>query len=195
MRHEDTPVSALTTYPASRAAARVLEAYFRAKDGNRPHLLAQVFTPDARLEVNNASASVIFPAVTQGIEGIADALVRQFGRTYENVYSFYLSVPEGAPRQFKCAWLVGMTDKQSGEVRVGCGTYEWSLVYEPAPLASGLVISIRAMQVFAPPVQSEVLAWLEQLPYPWATAAAVLSSAPALNGLSPVLNSLRDDVA
>jgi hypothetical protein len=184
-------MSALTTQSASRAAARILEGYFRAKDGNRPHLLGQVFTPDARLEINNASASITFPAVTQGIEGIADVLVRQFGRTYENVYSFYLSQPEGAPRQFKCSWLVGMTDKQSRDVRVGCGTYEWSFVYEPEPRASGLVISIQAMQVFAPSAQSEVLAWLEQLPYPWASAAAVLGGVPALNGLSPVLSALR----
>lgn len=188
-------MSALAAHPASRAAAHVLEGYFRAKDGNRPHLLGRVFTPDARLEIKNASASIAFPALTHGSEAIADVLVRQFCRTNDNIYSFYLSKPEGVAEQFNCSWLVGMTDKQTKEVRFGCGTYEWSLVYEPAPRASGLVISIKVMQVLPSSLQSEVLAWLEQLPYPWTTATAVLSSAPALEELSPVLSALRADVA
>jgi hypothetical protein len=111
MQHKDKPMSAVNTSPSSRASAQILEGYFCAKDGNRPHLIARVFTPDARLEINNASASITFPAVTQGMEDIADVLVRQFGRTYENIYSFYLSV------------------------------------YQPAPRATALVISIQAMQV------------------------------------------------
>jgi len=106
-------MSAVNTSPSSRASAQILEGYFCAKDGNRPHLIARVFTPDARLEINNASASITFPSVAQGMEDIADVLVRQFGRTYENIYSFYLSEPEGAVKQFKCSWLVGMTDKQT----------------------------------------------------------------------------------
>jgi hypothetical protein len=187
-------MNAVNTSPSSRASAQILEWYFCAKDGNRPHLITRVFTPDASLEINNGSASITFPAVTQGMEDIADVLVRQFGRTYENIYSFYLSKPEGAAKQFKCSWLVGMTDKQTKEVCIGCGTYEWSFVYEPAPRATALVISIQAMQLLAPSVQPQVLAWLEQLPYPWATATAILGSAPALEGLSPVLNVLRRDV-
>ncbi len=188
-------MSTLETHTASRAAAQILEGYFRAKDGNRPHLLSNVFTPNARLEINNATTSISFPTVTQGMEGIADVLVRQFGRTYENVYSFYLSKPEGYSKKFKCSWLVGMTDKQTKEVRVGCGTYEWSLIYEPAPRATELVISIRAMQVLTPSVQAEILAWLEQLPYPWTTATAAMAGAPALDDLIPVLSALHDYVA
>ena len=179
----------------SAAVRQVLEDYFRAKDGNRPHLLAGVFTADARLEVHNASAAITFPAVTEGLEPIADVLVRQFGRHNDNVYSFYLAPPPGAVARFTCPWLVGMTDKHSQQVRVGCGTYEWSLVYEPAARATGLVINIQAMQVLAPSAQGAVLAWLERLPYPWTSAAAVLGSAPTLEGLSPVLDILRRDVA
>lgn len=184
----------ITRLPSS-AAEQVLAGYLRAKDGNRPHLLENVFTPDAYLEIKNASASITFPAVTRGREEIAEVLVRQFGRTYENVYSFYLTKPQAEVTQFKCAWLVGMTDKQSKEVRVGYGTYEWSLVYEPLPRATALVIDIYVMEVFDPSAQPQILAWLEQLSYPWATATSVLSSAPALEGLSPVLNALRRDLA
>lgn len=188
-------MTAVATRPDLRTAEQILEGYFRAKDGNRPHLLAGVFAPDARLEVNNASTAITFPAVTQGREDIADVLVRQFGRAYENVYSFYLSAPEGTPQRFKCPWLVGMTDKQTQEVRVGCGTYEWSFVYEPASRATELIIYIQAMQVLAPSFQSEILKWLEQLPYPWTTASAVMAHAPALEALALVLSALRGDTA
>jgi hypothetical protein len=151
--------------------------YFRAKDGNRPHLLERVFCVDAQLEVNNASSAITFPAITNGRERIADVLVRDFGRDNENVYSFYLSAPpEGAVEQFSCSWLVGMTEKSSGSVRVGCGTYRWKLHYEPAPCATALVISIDVMQVLAPTERNRVLAWLEGLTYPWSSAAPLMSN-------------------
>ena len=175
-------------------AERLLDGYFRAKDGNRPHLLERVFAPDAKLEVRNASSAISFPAVTTGREQIADVLVRQFGRVNENVYSFYLSRPEGAVRQFSCRWLVGMTDKESKAVRVGCGKYEWSLAYEPVPCASALVISIDVMQVLDASTQRQVFAWLEGLAYPWSSASAVVRTAPELEQLAPVLSCLVGDV-
>lgn len=176
-------------------AESVLAGYFRAKDANRPHRLDRVFSVDARLEVRNASSSIAFPAVTIGREQIAEVLVRQFGRTYENVYSFYLSRPAGLVRQFICPWLVGMTDKDSRTVRVGCGTYHWSLTYEPTPIATALVISIEAMQVLDPSSGPRVLAWLEALPYPWTSVEAVVHAAPGLEELMPVLKVLRSNVA
>ena len=75
----------------------VLLGYFRAKDGNRPHLLARVFSPDARLEVRNQTAGIAFPSVTIGREAIAEVLVRRFGQTYENVYSFISVAPNQLP--------------------------------------------------------------------------------------------------
>jgi hypothetical protein len=184
-----------TQPPPSSPAESVLADYFRAKDTNRPHLLERVFASDARLEVRNASTAIAFPAVTIGREEIAQVLVRQFGRTYENVYSFYLARPEGVVGQFTCPWLVGMTDKASQSVRVGCGTYDWSLAYEPRPIATALVISIEVMQVLDPSTRSQVLAWLEALAYPWSTATAVVHAAPVLDDLKPVLDYLRGNVA
>lgn len=179
----------------SSAAESVLANYLRAKDGNRPHLLDRVFSPDARLEVRNASSAIAFPALTSGREQIAEVLVRQFGRVNENVYSFYLAKPEGLVEQFGCRWLVGMTDKESKAVRVGCGSYEWSLVYEPVACATALVIDIEVMQVLDPSAGRPVLAWLEGLSYPWSTVAEVVRTAPALAPLTPVLGALGRGVA
>ncbi len=105
---------------SSSPAEQILVNYFRAKDGNRPRLLDRVFSADAQLEVRNASSSIAFPGVTLGREQIADVLVREFGRTYENVYSFYLSAPpRGTVEQFSCSWLVGMTEKSDKTVNPG----------------------------------------------------------------------------
>ncbi len=187
------------------AAAAVLHTYFRAKDGNRPHLLDRVFTPDARLEVDNRSAAIAFPAVTIGRSGIADVLVRQFGRTYENVYSFYLRKPAADAMAFSCDWLVGMTEKDTGDVRAGCGRYDWVLADVELPSeksvaverrATSLRIHIAAMQVLAPSLLEPVIGWLRALDYPWTTPGSIAATAPAIRELDPVLAYLsRSDPA
>jgi hypothetical protein len=169
---------------------QVLLGYFRAKDGNRPHLLDRVFSQDARLEVRNKSTAISFPAVTVGREAIAEVLVRRFGQTYENVYSFYLARPRSAAATFSCQWLVGMTEKEGKSVRVGCGQYEWSLQDGAVPCATSLVITIEAMQILPFSTQEAIFAWLEGLSYPWSTRTAVVASAPAVQRLADVLQCL-----
>jgi hypothetical protein len=176
----------------SSPAEDVLVNYFRAKDGNRPHLLERVFCAEAQLAVKNATAAIQFPALTRGRETIADVLVRNFGRDNDNVYSFYLSTPPTEEvERFTCRWLVGMTEKSSKSVRVGCGTYDWTLNFDPVPCATALVISIELMQVLPPQDAGRVIAWLERLPYPWASAQSVVSTAPAIELLQPVIDFLR----
>lgn len=168
----------------------ILLGYFRAKDGNRPHLLANVFAEDARLEVRNKSTGIDFPAVTVGREAIAQVLVSSFAGTYENVYSFYLGRPRSADTTFTCPWFVGMSQKVGKSVRVGCGQYEWLLRRDPAPCAAGLVITIDEMQVLPPSAQEPILCWLEGLSYPWSTPSEVLGTAPDVQGLASVLKCL-----
>ncbi|MEZ5739743.1 MAG: nuclear transport factor 2 family protein [Burkholderiaceae bacterium] len=55
----------------SDARRVLLRDYFHAKDENRPHLLAQVFTESARLTIANRSANIAFPAQITGREAIA----------------------------------------------------------------------------------------------------------------------------
>lgn len=76
--------------PASLPPDVVLRNHFRAKDENRPHLLDDVFTVDAVLEIRNATSTIAFPAVTSGRDAIADVLVRSFGQTDEDVNGLYL---------------------------------------------------------------------------------------------------------
>ena len=72
-------------------ASDSIVAYLRAKDGNKPHLLAQAFTTDASLVMDVKTGSIAFPPVSTGRDAIAQVLVRQFAQAYENVYTLFLS--------------------------------------------------------------------------------------------------------
>jgi hypothetical protein len=182
-------VAAVVSSPSSNAET-VLRTYVRAKDENRPHLLAGVFTPDATLEVRNKSSAIAFPAVTAGRDAIADVLVRNFAKSYENVYTFYMARPDAEAADVACDWLVCMTEKDSGSVRVGCGRYDWTLQAHPHGLATRLVIGIEAMQILAPDQFEPVFAWVRSMDYPWTSANAAVRDVPQLPALAPVLDYL-----
>jgi hypothetical protein len=180
--------------PSRLDPATVLRGYFHAKDENRPHLLSEVFSVEAELRVNNKAANIAFPAVTHGREAIADVLVRRFAQTYENIYSYYMASPPTSATEFSCDWLVGMSEKDSKSVRVGCGRYDWTFDVEAPHTASHLVITIEAMQVLPPSQFAPIFAWLQQLNYPWSSAVAMTKLAPSVEMLAPVLQYLvRND--
>jgi hypothetical protein len=163
-------------------------AYLRAKDGNRPHLLSQAFTDDALLEMNVKTGAISFPPVSRGRGAIADVLVRRFAQTYENVYTLCLAAaPKAHDSSLSCDWLVAMTEKESGAVRVGCGRYDWYFSPE-AGLAESLVITIETMQSLPSRDLDGVMAWISSLPYPWCAPTLALRYAPDISDLSPVFD-------
>lgn len=168
----------------------VLRNYFRAKDENRPHLLSRVFSPDAKLEVRNRASEITFPAFTEGRAAIADVLVRTFGQTYENVYSFYMARPILDTQTFACDWLVIMSEKSSKNVRVGCGRYDWTFEPDAAGLATNLVITIEAMQVLPPESLEATYQWMAKLDYPWSSATEVAAAEPPIEPLAQVVRYL-----
>ena len=172
------------------SAETILRNYFHAKDENRPRLLEHVFAADAALEIGNASSAISFPATTQGRTAIADVLVREFGRNNDDVWSFYLQRPPAACRAFRCGWLVAMTEKASGAVRVGCGTYDWSFAASPSGLATRLAISIDAMEALPAADGPAIYGWVGALDYPWSSASEAIARGPALDRLQPVLAQL-----
>ena len=166
--------------------ADAIAAYLRAKDGNRPHLLAAAFVEDAMLTMDVQTSGMAFPLVTRGCDAIADVLVRSFAQRYENVYTVCLGqAPGGYCSSFHCDWLVAMTEKDSRAVRVGCGRYDWR--FGPATqLVDSLLITIESMQSLPAHMQRPVLDWVAGLPHPWCSASQVLGGAPGLDELSPV---------
>jgi hypothetical protein len=181
--------------PKFHTPEAVLRGYFHAKDENRPHLLEDVFSPNAELLVRNQSASIAFPPLTRGRPAIAEVLVRSCALSYENVYSFYLGRPLPSVREFTCPWLVGMSERSSGEVRVGCGTYEWAFELHAPHTARRLVVDIEAMQVLPATESTRVFAWLRALNYPWSSARDASRGLPANELLSPIAQFLSRHVA
>lgn len=169
----------------------VLRDYFHAKDENRPHYMARAFAPGAALKMALRTQAIAFPPESHGLAAITDTLVRKFGQTYDNVYTFYLSRPDAGLclPEYQCDWLVGMTEKASGNVRVGCGRYEW--VFQPEPYrATRLTITIETMVTLPAHDVDDVFGWLLALDYPWTSAARVVAAAPPLEGLAPVVHYL-----
>jgi len=164
--------------------AQAIEIYIRAKDENRPHLLSRAFAEKATVHMAVDTTAISFPPEIVGLKSIADVLVRQFGRNYDNVYTLCLSPPPDARCRFLCRWLVGMSDKQNGQVRVGGGLYDW---YMSGERIEKLKIHIATMQTLDPRVTGPVMSWLSNLPYPWCSAEAAVESIPKIEELSIVL--------
>jgi hypothetical protein len=169
------------------SAQESVEIYIRAKDGNRPYLMERAFSENATLEMVVNSGTISFPPISNGLQAISDVLVRRFAQTYENVHTFCLAMP---PRNdavsFSCDWLVGMSEKDSRRVRLGCGRYDWLFQSQGHRLAERLTITIRLMESIAPDCLASVTNWLCRLPYPWCTAQAALAGIPALEELTPI---------
>jgi hypothetical protein len=175
-----------------RDTAAVLRDYFHAKDENRPWYMSRAFAPDAVLNMAVRTQAIAFPPESRGVQAIADTLVRRFGQTYDNVYTFYLSRPaDGAVLDaYRCDWLVAMTEKATGQVRVGCGVYDWTFRREPHQ-AESLTITIETMLTLPAADAGVILDWITGLPYPWTDAQRVVATAPAIEDLAPVLQWIR----
>jgi hypothetical protein len=168
-------------------SSKVIETYIRAKDENRPHLMEWVFAASATLQVVVETAAISFPPWTTGRGPIEDVLVRQFGQKFENVYTFCLAdPPESDDRTFSCDWLVGMSEKESGNVRVGFGRYDWRFS-DHSRLVEKLTITIEQMAILDPDSLGSVMDWLAELPYPWCPAHVAAQGAPSIEDLVAIV--------
>ncbi|MGA7812866.1 hypothetical protein [Caballeronia sp.] len=164
-----------------------IETYIHAKDGNRPHLMAEAFTPDAELTMDVKTAEIAFPPAVKGLNAISAVLVSQFAQRYENVYTFCIGAPPITDETFACDWLVCMTEKDTAAARAGFGQYEWQCddgrVFK-------LRITIEEMTTLPEESSEVILGWARNLPYPWCPRALLAQQAPALDAISCVLKAL-----
>ena len=174
-----------------------IATYIRAKDSNRAHLMSTVFAPGAKLEMAVQAGTISFPPEASGLDAITDVLVRRFGQTFENVYTFCLcSPPVRDESTFSCPCLVGMSAKADGLVRVACGRYDWVFRSGEACLVERLKITIEPMQELPPGDLPIVMTWLSRLPYPWCPVEAAIEAAPAeLRGLARRLLESESEIA
>ncbi|MGH1485803.1 MAG: hypothetical protein ACRBCI_06235 [Cellvibrionaceae bacterium] len=167
--------------------------YIEAKDSNRPYLMASVFSETAILKMAVNSDSISFPSDTLGLTAISDLLSRKFNQQYENIYTFCLTdsfVKEN--NTLSCQWWVGMTDKESKDIKVGYGQYDW--IFDSAESdnivsskkVTQLTITIDNMIVLSPNFTHKVIDWLKELPYPFCESDIFLKTMPAINELEAI---------
>ena len=181
---------------SSGSAEAVLRAYVGAKDHNRPVLARHAFAADATVSMVLRTDAIAFPD-SVGLDAIASTLVSSFNVSHEDIFTFSLGrPPAGRPSTFSCDWLVGMHEKATGDVRVGCGAYGWSFGDQGEGYrATALTITIEEMCTLPPEASAEVFdGWLMGLEYPFTDSESVLGAAPLhLEGLAPVAKYLSAD--
>ena len=151
----------MTTNHATTLAAHV-RTYIRAKDEYRPHLMQLAFAETATLEIVVGTQEIAFPPMTHGRAAITEVLVRRFAKQYENVYTFCLNdAPSADSLGFKFCWLVVMSEKDSGHLRVGHGHYDWSWSPTRSPLVDRLTIIIERMEAFPASLADQAFDWVE----------------------------------
>ena len=177
------------------ARSEGIQTYIHAKDENRPHLMKFVFAETAKLRMAVETDTISFPPLTEGIDAITQVL-RDFGQVYENVYTFCLGdPPKSNVDKYTCPWIVGMSERAGGSVRVGCGRYEWSFERNEPYLIDGLAITIKMMKVLPSEYLRPVMDWLPGLPYPWCPASEAAKGMPDLAALEEVrkfIDQIRD---
>lgn len=175
-----------------QSGSEAIATYIRAKDGNHPELMSSAFVESAVLEMVVHASSISFPPLTRGLGPITEVLVSRFGEIYEDVHTVCLSAPpEPSATTFSCPWLVGMSEKRSKAIRVGCGRYDWSFRPMLPRLVDRLTITIDLMQILPADSRGSVMSWIGGLPYPWCEARLAVGSAPRLELLEPIIRHLN----
>jgi hypothetical protein len=166
-----------------------ISAYIRAKDGNRPCLMPRAFAHDVTLEMVVKTGAIEFPSTVSGLYDVTETLVRRFSRDFENVFTFCLGAPPADNQgRFLCDWLVAMSNKTDGGVRIGCGSYDWRFETRGTGLADQLRITIEHMQILPPHCLGVIVEWLTSLPYPWCPPTEVTRAIPPFPGLNPLVD-------
>jgi hypothetical protein len=166
-----------------------IETYIRAKDGNRPHLMAQAFAGDAELTMQVNTLEISFPGTVKGAKAISDVLVSEFAQRYENVYTFCIGDPPTAGTAFDCDWLVCMSEKGTGLARAGFGRYEW-MATESSGLVRTLRITIEEMTTLPEETAEPILRWAQNLPYPWCPRERLEQGAPGIDAIARITAAL-----
>lgn len=165
---------------------RVLTEYLAAKDEQRPHLMKQVFSDDAVFE-SRFEFDTDFPTdgPSVGQKAVIDAF-RGLGAMMENIYTVCtVDSVDDAETTMSCGWLVGMSERATGRVRVAWGDYRWTFDHH-GTRATELIVTMKHMAFIEPEQLDAVMVWLRHLPSPWVSAEQLVGDAPAFDELAPM---------
>ena len=77
-----------------------------------------------------------------------------------------------------------MSAKATGQLRVGCGRYDWH--FNEGGKVAKLLINVDVMKVLPDTELDAVMRWLSSIPHPWCSADQALKSIPAHLDLSEI---------
>lgn len=156
-----------------RAVKEVLEQYINGKDKDRFELLETIYKLNSKVTFEIKPTIISFPSVINGNIEIAQVLSLDFNKKYSNVKTYYLS--DCFPSIYKLSidkqnWLVLMSEKNSDDIYVGTGYYNWKFGY-----GQGGVLQIEHHHIFIEAMiklTNLPLKFLfdlqKSIPYPWA---------------------------
>jgi hypothetical protein len=174
----------------------LLERYIEAKDLMRPQLMREIYAPDAVLTFSIATDSISFPLRVEGIDGITNTLVVDFGAKYSRCKTFYVcdSVPPETAEVAILPWLVLMSETAASRLRIGKGYYRWTF-----QRTGGGKLQVIAMHIHIERMDAidEVVPHLLEtaqsvLPYPWLRPATLRSQFQTLVEAGPAYAFLSD---
>ncbi|MDS0795808.1 nuclear transport factor 2 family protein [Burkholderia pseudomultivorans] len=174
--------------PAESVRA-LLECYLRAKDLNRPALIADCFAADAELSFSLARDDIDFPARVAGAPAIAHTLVGDFGERFERCRTYYVCMEPSVDEAGVSAmpWLVAMRQKDSGALRIGHGAYRWRFASDANGIGriAALHIHIARMDTIDDPDGAKLTALHAAFGYPWLPPQALTRGFAALAAAHP----------
>ncbi|WP_072682660.1 hypothetical protein [Arcobacter sp. LA11] len=163
-----------------------ISKYIYAKDNNKPHLMKNIFTSSAKLDMKLKTENISFPSETLGLTSISKVLINDFNKTYENIYTICLTdslVQDN--KSVKCNWFVIMTEKENNMIRFGYGSYYWSFNSKDNDLVDYLNITIENMIILEKEFYFEIFDWFTKIPYPWADTKIVANTVPDIDLFKP----------
>ena len=178
------------------APAALLERYVQAKDFTRPHLMPEIYAPDAVLTYSIATDAIAFPAKVAGVEGISETLVVDFARKFDRCRTYYLcdAPPAQSALRAEVPWLVVMREPALSRLRMGKGFYRWT--FQPDPTDGMRVAAMHIHIERMDPIDDPGARLLERiqapLPYPWLSPAALDARLAALAASDPALRFLEE---
>ena len=177
----------------------LLERYVEAKDLVRPHLMREIYAPDAVLTFSIETSSIAFPERVPGLDSITQTLVVDLAARFSRFKTFY--VCDEPPREHDdiavIPWLVLMRETAASCLRAGRGYYKWTFGGEPKRVRA-MHIHIDRMEPVDDPDGRLLSAAQSGLPYPWLPPASMRLRFDSLIASDPAfafLRSLRTPVA
>ena len=170
---------------------QIIQTYLRAKDENKPHLMKELFTDSAILEMKLKTENISFPSKTVGLDNITEVLIKNFSNSYENIYTlcFEDTIVSDTNSLF-CSWLVGMSEKNTDKVRVGSGIYTWQFNANNTKVEK-LTIVINEMVILESNVIEKIMFWLNNCSYCWCELENTMQTMPKLKKLEIIRNALK----